>query len=286
MQSTPIRIKNNNIRAMKTSTIFTLVAVASLVVGMASCTKSAQTKADGITFEDIRHEQTFRLAGSAADYMVDADLLYSCSAKLLMPRQIYGENADSLRRAIMKLAFDTVGTGDTALVEGAFRHVASELGYTPVDTVVEKDDYDGCFVVEGDVQAMSTSLLAYAVTLSTYSPHAAHGMYGTYYINYDMRGHTIFNLSDIITPEGLSELPGLLAKRAAAMRGYIGPTTLQQLPADGNFYVDNRANLVFVYQPYEIASYAQGIIEIPVPAYQIVDSLTPYGKRLLIDGDN
>ena len=267
---------------MKTIRILA-AAGAAMLLGAVSCTEASSDKKDNKTigFQTIEHQQTFTLQGSAKDYGTDRDILFSCEADILMPENIYGSDADTLRTAIIKTAFDTTATsGSSQLIEDVFRATAAESGYMPVDTVVPENVYDGCLIVEGDIAALTSSILSYSVTVSRYEPMAAHGMYGSYFINYDLKNGKIFNLSDIVTTDGLAALPAILRKIARNMRNYVGPTDLTALPADGNFYIDLRNNLVFVYQPYEIASYAQGLIEIPIPAYQISENLTPYGKSL------
>lgn len=269
---------------MKTSRLSAAAAAGILILSSVACTRQADdTTADTTTsFSVLERQQSFVLEGSAKDYDKDSDLIYSCEAKILMPETLNGADADTLRNAIFKTAFDTVCVGSREqMIEDVFRKSAAGTGYTPVDTVMPADVYDGCLIVDGEVATFSPTILAYFLTISSYEPYAAHGMYGTLYINYDLKAHRIFNLSDILTPEGYTKLPGILRGIARSMRGFTGPTDLTELPADGNFYIDLSNNLVFVYQPYEIASYAQGIIEIPVQAYTISDYITPYGKTLL-----
>lgn len=273
---------------MKTYKALTAVGAALIILGISSCTpdnnksdNNSNKNENNVDFRIVEKQQTFSLEGSAKDYDTEKDLLYSCEARILMPQDIKGHSVDSLQNRIFKVAFDTTAAaGHNKLMEDAFRTAASELGYVPVDTVVPENTYDGYLIVEGDVASMTSTILSYSVTVSKYDPHAAHGMYGSYFINYDITGGRLFGLNDIITSDGLDKLVPVLRTTADAMRNFAGPTELKVLPADGNFYIDLRNNLVFVYQPYEIASYAQGLIEIPVPAYQISDILTPYGKSL------
>ena len=259
-----------------------ILVPAVLALCAASCNKPAESK-HTIAFDTIEQEQSFRLVGSAADYGVDSDLVYSCEARMLMPSALCGDQTDTLRQVILKMAFDTLETSHTHLIEQAFHHAAAEVGYNPVDTVVPSGVYDGCFIVEGDVATLTPAILSYGVTVSNYQPYAAHGMYTTNFVNYDFADSRIFTLKDIFTQQGLDALPAMLKKTARDMRGFIGPTQLDSLPSGDNFYIDNRNNIVFVYQPYEIASYAQGLIEIPVPAYLVSDNFTDYGRQLLMN---
>lgn len=265
--------------------LLTITAAAGIILAFAttSCDKAKEYVDNSIAFNTLSQEKTYILKGSKTAYDVDSDLTYSCEARMLMPTALCGHNVDSLQDAILKVAFDTVATQHSQLIDSAFYNEAKAIGYTPVDTVMPVGNTDGTFIVEGDVASLSSKIMSYSITSSNYMPYAAHGMYETYYINYDLANGRIFTLFDLFTNEGLAVLPDTLAQVAKSMRNYIGPTELTALPAKGNFYIDLRGDLIFVYQPYEIASYAQGIIEIPVPAYQLADFLTDYGRQLLMN---
>lgn len=243
---------------------------------------SADSYADNtIAFNRTKEERTFRAVGSATDYESDHDLAISCMADLLIPTVAYGQPVDVLQDSIFKLAFDTTATNHGDLIEAAFKRRAREVGYALADTSMSNGYYDGLFTSQGDVVALTPEILSYGVTVSSYYPRAAHGMYVVRFLNYDIEAGKIFTLSDIVTPQGIESLPDMLRSIAAKMKGSIGPVELTSLPADNNFYINTMQELVFVYQPYEIASFAQGEICLPVPAYLIADQLTPYGKKLL-----
>ena len=42
------------------------------------------------------------------------------------------------------------------------------------------------------------------------------------------------------------------------MEASIGSTDITEIPCGGNFYLTPDGEIVFSYQPYEVASYAQG----------------------------
>ena len=72
----------------------------------------------------------------------------------------------------------------------------------------------------------------------------------------------------------------MLRQRATQLAPAIGPTDIQSLPSMGNFYISLDDALVFVYQPYEVASYAQGSIAISFYPYQLTELLTPLGLKI------
>lgn len=256
-----------------------------LACGLAITACSGTADNDSISFNQIKSHATYRLAGSAEDYEAASDLCFDCSADILMPTAIYGHKVEALQDSILKAAFDTTGVNHKGIIDAAFRRAAQDVGYAVADTTVADSSYDGLYTVAGVVESLSPSILSYAVTVSEYLPRAAHGMYGTNFVNYDIEEGKVFGLSDIFTAEGLAKLPSILKQTAVSMRDYIGPTELTSLPAGNNFCVNSDNDIIFVYQPYEIASYAQGEIRVPVAAYILSEYFTPYGNKLLMDVD-
>lgn len=261
-----------------------LAAIAMLgITGCLSLESCKQEKtADNLAFERIKLHATYRLAGSANDYEAAADLSFDCTADFLMPVAVFGHDANTLQDSILKAAFDTTGVNHKGIIESAFRLSAAEVGYNVADTVVADSSYDGLYTVEGVVESLSSKVMSYAVTNSNYMPRAAHGMYGTRFVNYDITEGKVFTLEDIFTEEGIAKLPTILRDTAKSLRGYIGQTELTAIPAGGNFCINSYDEIVFVYQPYEIASYAQGEIRIPIAAFILSDYFTPYGNKLLM----
>lgn len=261
-------------------TIAATIIAFSTLFSLEGCNNAKNT--DSISFEHLKSHATYRLVGSAADYESASDLSFDCSADLLMPTSVLNHDVTPLQDSILSAAFDTTATSPNDLIAASFKRIATEVGYAVADTAVADSSYDGLYTVEGMVESLSPTVLSYAVTVSNYMPRAAHGMYWTKYVNYDIAGGKVFTLKDIFTSEGLEKLPATLKQTAATMRGYIGQTDLTALPADNNFCINSDGEIVFVYQPYEIASYAQGIISIPVAAYILSDYFTPYGNKLLM----
>lgn len=268
---------------------FSLIAIASIALGGASllslgaCDRQADnSRSDRVSFSRLNVNATYRLIGSATDYESVADLSFDCMADILMPVEVYGKDVAALQDSILKVAFDTVSADHSALIRDVFIHNVASFGYAVADTTVTDNSYDGLYNVVGAVESLSAKVLSFAVTISNYMPHAAHGMYYTSYVNYDTQTGKVFTVNDIFTAEGLAKLPEMLKSAANDMRGYIGRTQIEDIPQGGNFCISADGNIVFVYQPYEVASYAQGEIRIPIAPYVVSAYLTPYGNELLL----
>ncbi len=128
---------------------------------------------------------------------------------------------------------------------------------------------------------MSQTFLSYAVETDFYYPRSAHGSSNTKYINYDIESGRIIELDDIFVHEKMNdELVDKIRERAKAMEALAGPISIEGLPANGNFYVTNSGDIVFAYQPYEAASYAQGVIDVRFQPYELTDMMSKEGRQL------
>lgn len=109
----------------------------------------------------------------------------------------------------------------------------------------------------------------------------AHGIYGTGYSVFDLARQKELTLDDVIGKEAKQLLPELLAKNFRRMNGLKENESLQEgglfedtiQPTD-NFYLTHHG-VIFVYPPYEIASYAMGEVEILVPFKDLEKHLKP-----------
>ena len=116
---------------------------------------------------------------------------------------------------------------------------------------------------------------------------AAHGIYGHNYVTYDLKNDKAVALSDVIADTTL--LRNTILKSIKQEYGYgtdelfLPDNGLLPLPRD--FHIDGGV-LHAVYQVYEIASYAQGLIDAPLYPYMLKPEemkrlFTPYGLQLI-----
>lgn len=272
-----------------------LIAGGIMLQGCGGSVESASKKDSAISFERLSIEKTYSLEGSATDFDVDSDLTVGCKASILLPSAFLGQDISSFRDSIISTALDTVVPGPAEAIERYFTDQCENMGYTPAplhtsDATADSlaaataslNDYDGFVGITGEIISMTSDYVSYGLTLSSYYPRAAHGMYATYYINYSAKAAKVVTLDELFTPDGLRALPAIIRSRANMMRGYIGATTIEGLPARNNFYINADGAIVFAYQPYEAASYAQGRINIPVEPYSVSEYLTPLGSKVLL----
>ncbi len=281
---------------MKTPRILCIAAIAAAMLSQGCRPKEEAVRENDVVFDHFALEQAYTLDNSSTDYETDSDLTIGCRADIFIPCKFMGQHMKAFRDSILSKAFDTVADDPKAAADSFFLRAGSEIGYPlspavlPEQTadslakVVESlNNYDGFIEVRGYIAAMTPDYVSYAVTSSSYYPRAAHGMYQTLYTVYSSEAEKVLTLSDIVTPEGIEALPAILRKRALSMRSYIGSTNITALPSGGNYYIDANGSLQFVYQPYEVASYAQGVISIDIEPYILSDYLTATGKQVLLN---
>jgi hypothetical protein len=109
----------------------------------------------------------------------------------------------------------------------------------------------------------------------------AHGNYGSVGASYDLRTGRRLRYEDIFRPEAAQQLPALLGQAVRPLVGLAANDPLdkqlfvKQMPVTHNVFLTT-GGAVFIYQPYEIAAYAQGEVRVFLPLATI--------RSLLRDG--
>lgn len=106
--------------------------------------------------------------------------------------------------------------------------------------------------------------------LSDYYPAgAAHGMYSTDYIVFDLKQGKALTLEDILLPNILDKLTEtLFTYNSSWLEDHN--ISAGELKLSDNFYL-GATGLVFVYPVYELASYAEGETELSIPYVVLKD---------------
>lgn len=260
-----------------THQIFSIPLFALLAVAQACSTKS-ETQNLTVSFSTLTGSKTYSLTSSAEAFGIDDDLQFVDSVSLLLPSYIGKNDIRPLQDSIFNAAFDTTAIDYNALLKAHFSNNIAQLGYEASlsDTPIDYTHAASFNVVKGFISGLTPQLLTYCVTIESMMPLAAHGMRTRAYINYNIDDAVVLTLRDLFTPEGMTALPALIAKRASDQEHIIGPTDVDALPDNGNFYISQSGQIVFAYQPYEIASYAQGFIDIAFFPYELISYFTPF----------
>lgn len=126
----------------------------------------------------------------------------------------------------------------------------------------------------------STAILSFEVYEYSYMG-GAHGNYVSIYHNYNLKTGEKLTLSDIIEPSKIDKLTSIGNSIFRKTKGLSETKNLEEVGywfIDGKFslnenFIITENSLKFMYNPYEIAPYAEGQTEIEIPYSTIKDIL-------------
>jgi hypothetical protein len=222
----------------------------------------------------------------------DGDTLYfDNSFSAFWPQIINGKPCPNLQQALLRAMTDSA---ELNTLDKAVDFLLNPGNYTDYDVkrftpVTEVKDNGKLSTSEVDVimQSMTDRLLLYHLGTYSYMAGGAHGIYANNYVTYDLKTEKAVTLAEIIADTTLLRTVTFKAIKQAYDYDkddlFIPDNGL--LPLPGDFYIEGSV-LHVVYQVYEIASYAQGMIDAPIYPYllkpeEIKRLYTPYGLELL-----
>ena len=222
----------------------------------------------------------------------DGDTLYfDNSFSAFWPEIINGKPCPNLQQALFRAMTDSAELNQLDKVTDFLLNPGNYTEYDPKKfvpvTEVKDDGKLSTSEVDVIMQSMNDRLLLYHLATYSYMAGGAHGIYANNYVTYDLKTEKAVSLDDIIADTTL--LRDIIFKAIKNTYDYtkddlfIPDNGLLPLPRD--FMIDGSA-LHAIYQVYEIASYAQGMIDAPIYPYllkpeEIKQLYTPYGLELL-----
>lgn len=156
----------------------------------------------------------------------------------------------------------------------------------PVDSLPADIGGMGCYFnnVIAAVADLNEEMVTYRVTTSAYMG-GAHPMTAVFPFTFDFEGAQIVTLDNLLTPEGREAIVPVIVS-ALARQSDVPVEGLRragffvsQLDYPGDPYICNNI-LYFHYNPYEIAPYSAGMIDVAVYPYEIEQYLRPEMRRL------
>lgn len=111
----------------------------------------------------------------------------------------------------------------------------------------------------------------------------AHGNYNSAFFNYDIANQKVLKLSDVVKVDSvaLNKIAETQFRKQAGLKATDALTTVlfdKTFKINDNFYINSKG-LTFLYNPYEIASYAQGQIDVFIPYEAFGGLLNPDFKK-------
>lgn len=163
-----------------------------------------------------------------------------------------------------------------------YRADAADSRLAPTDTAgvgpyapgLNYEDQTATYVLYRQADLLSLEFFRY-----DYSG-GAHGNYGSTGASYDLRTGRRLRYADIFQPTATQQLPALLGEAVRPLVGLAAGEPLdkqlfvKQMPVTHNVYL-TAGGAVFIYQPYEIAAYAQGEVRVFLPLAALRPLLRP-----------
>ncbi len=235
---------------------------------------------------------------------IDADKMFACvndegdslyfdnSFSAFWPQIINGKPCPELQQALFRAMTDSTDLNE---LDKVIDFLLNPANYTdiqsdqliPVNAVKQDEGKLSTSEVDVIMQSMTDRLLLYHLGTYSYMAGGAHGIYANNYVTYDLKTEKAVAFEDIIADTTLLRNVTFKAIKQAYDYDkddlFIPDNGLLPLPRD--FYIEGSA-LHVVYQVYEIASYAQGMIDAPIYPHmlkpeEIKQLYTPYGLELL-----
>lgn len=130
----------------------------------------------------------------------------------------------------------------------------------------------------GDVLLYSDDYLVYQIDYNEYTG-GAHGMYGTYFLNIDLKNLKRITLDELFTKDYMDILTDLIWSQLMADNNVdsreeleeMGYCTTGDVSEIKNFYL-NKDGLTILYNPYEITPYSMGQVKVTIP-YQMLEHI-------------
>lgn len=238
-------------------------------------------------FRNIKMEKMFAYPDEERD-----TLYFDNTFIALWPEVINGKPCTELQQALFRAMTDSAELDRLDKVTDFLLDPSNYTDYdrkllSPVTSVKYDENKLSTSEVRVNMESMTDRLLTYHLGTYSYLAGAVHGIYANNYVTYDLQTEKAVAFEDVIADTTL--LRTAIFKAIKQTYDYekddlfLPDNGLLPLPRD--FFFDGSV-LHVLYQVYEIASYAQGMIDAPIYPYmlkpeEIKRLFTPYGLELI-----
>ena len=238
-------------------------------------------------FKNIKVNKMFACRDEVQD-----TLYFDNNFTAFWPEIINGKPCTELQQALLRAMTDSAELNQLDL---AIECLLNPTNYTehdsksliPVKSVKDDENKLSTSEINVKMESMTDRLLTYHLGTYSYMAGAAHGIYANNYVTYDLKTEKAVALSDVIADTTLLRTAILKSIKQTYEYDkddlFFPDNGLLPLPRD--FFFDGSV-LHVVYQVYEIASYAQGMIDAPIFPYMLKPEemkrlYTPYALKLM-----
>lgn len=159
-------------------------------------------------------------------------------------------------------------------------YIVKEYGTPGVTDIKSSDDYMSCWYETMDFKySHSVKNLVFFVEDGDYYYGGAHDVFAASYLAFDTELDKPIRVTDIVT--NLTKVLKMLPRYDNRDKESKWWDNINEVDID-NFYIKN-GKMVFVFQPYAVGPFCDGIVEVPVPLKTLKAKklLTAYGKKFL-----
>ncbi len=233
-------------------------------------------------------ERNYRCEG--AESIFDSLNTYShVRVTVAWPEQIGDYNLTTLSDSLLKQIFVTPeATIDASMIAAVEKPEGSDLfpTMTPVDSIPSEPAMILTRTINSSAIIINPSYAVYDISTYVFSG-GAHGMSASSYLTYDFKTGRILNKANTFVAGSEGKL--LDAIKTTLMQDNHVDSVDQlnecgffpdQIFVTDNFYLDGYY-IVFHYNPYDIAPYSTGSVNVRVASYLIDDCLTDQVKQLI-----
>lgn len=211
------------------------------------------------------------------------------TASMQWPMSIADYDILPLQDELLSLAFDSKETKDVDQAIRVFITRPTEWIDTIADTKIEmtpvpiESFHDYAISVTSNVTELTMRTVTYFVTTSTYLG-GAHPNSNITPMTFNFDTNRVITSEDLFLPGSDMALEKMIAEELSIEYNVSADNLMEAgffnnriVPTSMVYLQDNM--IVFHYNPYEIAPYSFGMIDVALSPYQVKDLLTPYYSK-------
>ena len=261
-----------------------LLLLCALAALMVSCGKSGEEVEKISVFKTYNEHHYYKLNLPDSLKFDEQDAYTEIKIFLQWPQKINGCEVPDLQKELIAYLFaDSLGTNideciATELAKPLFYDDPKGITQEEVDSIPQ--EFCSYSSVSLKPTYMGEKIYSFAIDSSDYMQGAAHGFYSTNYVVYDVEKKKVIKLDDLFTNK--AALVEMITNQIKAdFDEEDSCIDYNLIKETDNFFIAD-SGIVFQYNPYEIACYAQGIVKARIDFYNFFgkDCLTPYAKEL------
>lgn len=242
-------------------------------VGLVSCGGGTPNE-QFFSFQSLN--LTTRAEGADNDTMKDSipdfNGLWDINVSGIIPIKVGGYELTALNDTLGAMSFTDLTTAPAVIqLPADFKPLSQGVS----DSVVAKSK----LVKRITLDLLNPRVAVFRVYTYVYSEGAPHGIYSNLFVNYDVQGGSVIDLSNLFVPGYERTLqPAIVSKlKESHAQLLLDDDEINITP---NFRI-TEDGVEFIYGIYSVAPYSEGEPIVSFTPYELVNILSPAGKKML-----